>query len=272
MLRTFNLRAPRAVALTVALCSLSGLAHAANRAPVIWGTPITSALSSNWYDFRPGGSDPDGNPIWFTIANKPSWASFDSRNGRLTGLPPAGTWYNVKIGVTDGYLSASLPAFNIYIKQNTAPIVAGSPPTTVAVGSKYDFIPSATNKDGDRIWYTIVNKPSWAWFNAVNGELAGYPSTAGTYSNIIVGATDGYRSTTLPPFTITVTAPNHAPTISGSPATTVTAGTQYAFQPTAADVDKNTLGFTVQNKPAWANFNTATGALTGTPTSANVGA
>jgi hypothetical protein len=260
------------VAFTVALCSLSGLAHAANHAPTIWGTPITSTLSDTWYDFTPKAADADGNKIWFTIANKPSWAYFDASSGRLKGMVPAGTYYNVKISVTDGSASASLAAFNVYVKANTAPTIAGAPATSVALGGTYDFVPSAINKDGDHIWFTIANKPSWAWFNAANGELGGKPAAAGSYANIVIGVTDNAgHATSLPAFAINVTAPNHAPTIAGTPATTVVSNTAYAFQPTAADADKNTLGFSVQNKPSWASFNTATGALTGKPTTANVG-
>ena len=40
----------------------------------------------------------------------------------------------------------------------------------------------------------------------------------------------------------------------------------------ANDADNDTLGFTIQNRPSWASFDTATGRLSGTPTSANVGA
>lgn len=46
----------------------------------------------------------------------------------------------------------------------------------------------------------------------------------------------------------------------GSPATSVTAGSSYSFRPTASDPDGNTLGFSI------------TGLLSGTPTSSNVGA
>jgi len=274
MFRSRRLCAPRAVAPIVALCLLSGAAHAANHAPTISGTPVTSTLAGTWYDFRPQGADVDRNKIWFTIANKPAWAAFDASTGRLTGTPSAGTYYNVTIRVTDGSASAALRPFTISVKANTAPTIAGAPRTSLVVGSAYDFVPAYTNKDGDHIWFTIANKPAWAWFNAVNGELGGTPTAAGTFSNIVIGVTDGVRSSSLPVFAINVTAPqpaNHAPTISGTPITTVTANTAYVFQPTAADADKNTLGFSIQNKPAWASFNTATGALTGTPSSANVG-
>ena len=61
------------------------------------------------------------------------------------------------------------------------------------------------------------------------------------------------------------------PTISGTPATTVLQNDFYSFTPTAADVDGDTLTFSIQNPPAWASFDPATGALTGTPNNANVG-
>ena len=64
---------------------------------------------------------------------------------------------------------------------------------------------------------------------------------------------------------------NTPPTISGTPAAVATAGTRYAFQPTASDVNGDTLKFKIQGRPGWATFNAVTGALTGTPTSANLG-
>ncbi len=67
------------------------------------------------------------------------------------------------------------------------------------------------------------------------------------------------------------TVTNALPTISGSPATTVTVGSQYAFQPTASDPNGDSLTFSITNRPAWATFNTTTGRLEGTPAAANVG-
>jgi hypothetical protein len=51
----------------------------------------------------------------------------------------------------------------------------------------------------------------------------------------------------------------------------VAASAAYSFAPVASDPDGNALTFTIQNKPSWAAFNAATGALTGTPATANVG-
>ena len=64
---------------------------------------------------------------------------------------------------------------------------------------------------------------------------------------------------------------NHAPTISGTPTASVNASAPYTFTPSAADADGDTLAFSIQNKPAWAAFNTTTGRLSGTPAAADVG-
>lgn len=63
---------------------------------------------------------------------------------------------------------------------------------------------------------------------------------------------------------------NLAPTISGTPATVAVSGSAYGFTPTAS-VPSGTISYAIANKPAWAGFNTATGALTGTPTASQVG-
>lgn len=64
---------------------------------------------------------------------------------------------------------------------------------------------------------------------------------------------------------------NNPPTISGSPATTVTQDQAYSFTPVASDPDRDTLTFSISSQPAWADFDTGTGSLSGTPGAAHVG-
>ena len=63
---------------------------------------------------------------------------------------------------------------------------------------------------------------------------------------------------------------NSAPTIQGQPSGSVQAGQAYTFTPSASDANGDTLTFSVTNKPDWADFNSATGRLSGTPTAADV--
>jgi hypothetical protein len=57
--------------------------------------------------------------------------------------------------------------------------------------------------------------------------------------------------------------------LSGTPAASVTVGSAYQFEPTVSA--GGSVKFSVQGQPAWMAFNSATGALTGTPTASQEG-
>ena len=61
-----------------------------------------------------------------------------------------------------------------------------------------------------------------------------------------------------------------AATIAGVPVTTAVAGQPYSFQPQVANTS-GTIRFTIAHLPAWAQFNSSTGQLSGTPDSSQVG-
>lgn len=84
--------------------------------------------------------------------------------------------------------------------------ISGSPPTSVNVGAAYNFTPTASDPGGHTLTFSIQNAPSWATFNTSTGQLSGTPTAtyAGTYSNIVISATDGNTSASLSPFAITV--------------------------------------------------------------------
>lgn len=64
---------------------------------------------------------------------------------------------------------------------------------------------------------------------------------------------------------------NKAPTISGSPNTTVVTGSAYSFTPTATDREGDRLRFYIANKPVWAAFDASTGHISGTPNASQTG-
>ena len=251
---------------------------ASNRSPVISGMPATTVEAGQAYAFLPSASDPDGQALTFSIANRPAWASFNATTGRLSGIPTAaqaGSYANVQISVSDGAAQASLPPFTILVTApNQPPVIGGSPATSATVGQAYSFTPTASDPEGQALTFSIVNRPSWASFNTTTGRLSGTPAAAnaGSYAGIVISVSDGTDSTSLPGFTLTVqSAADQPPVISGTPATSATVGQAYSFTPTASDPDGQPLTFSIANLPSWASFNTATGRLSGTPAAGNVG-
>jgi len=253
-----------------------------NDAPVISGAANISVAQDSLYNFVPTVTDVDnGDTKTFSIVNKPSWANFNSATGELSGIPTndnLGTYTNIVITVTDSAnASDSLAAFSIAVTNvNDAPVISGTPSTTVAENSSYSFTPTVTDVDsGDTKTFSITNKPSWAAFNSTTGALTGTPDNddVGVSSNIIITVRDsGGETASLPGFSITVTNVNDAPMISGTPLTAVNEGEEYTFTPIVEDIDPNsTLTFTIVNKPEWTSFNVSTGELMGTPDKDNRG-
>ncbi len=246
-----------------------------NRAPVISGTPQTQVTVGEAYSFTPDASDADGDALTLSVENAPAWASFSMSTGELSGTPAGGdvgTYADIRITVSDGSLSDSL-TFSIDVTAgNAPPVISGTPAGSVQEGQAYSFTPTASDPDGDPLSFSINNRPGWASFDSLTGSLTGTPQDgdAGVYSNIRITVTDGALSDTLA-FSIEVTAVNTAPQISGNPPALAVVGQAYAFQPTASDADGDALTFSVAGLPSWADFDTATGALSGTPAAGDEG-
>src|SRR5207253_2652712 len=190
--------------------------------PTISGSPATSVVAGQSYSFTPTTTDPSGKTLTFSISNKPSWTSFSTSTGQLSGTPAAanvGTYSNILISLSDGTSSAALPAFAIAVTAPAPtaapPTIAGSPATSVVAGQSYSFTPSTTDPSGKTLTFSVSNQPSWASFSTATGQLSGTPASAnvGSYSNIVISVSDGTLSASLAAFSISVTA---APPVTGT--------------------------------------------------------
>ena len=222
-----------------------------NAAPTIGGVTRQSIAAGQTYDFTPSAADADGDPLTFSISNRPAWAAFNSSTGRLSGTPQdthAGVYANIVIAVSDGSATTALPAFAVTVTgttqgsespppanpppppspppatnppaptnpppaTNSPPQISGTPPTTAPQGQPYSFSPSASDPDGDGLTFSIASRPNWATFNNGTGRLSGTPSAGavGTHSGIVISVSDGEATRSLPTFAITVTAAPPAP-------------------------------------------------------------
>lgn len=94
----------------------------------IYGSPSTSVIATRYYGFQSWATDTDHKTVTYSIQNKPSWATFDTRYGHLYGIPSAsnvGTYSNIVITASDGVSSAHLPAFAITVKSNGTSTTSG---------------------------------------------------------------------------------------------------------------------------------------------------
>jgi hypothetical protein len=142
--------------------------------------------------------------------------------------------------------TASLPAFSARYHapgtSNTAPVISGTPATSVVAGSSYYFQPTATDANGDRLKFSISNKPAWASFSSKTGQLSGAPGSAsvGIYGNIVISVSDRKTSASLPVFSIRVDAAttsggttSSGTSSSGSTSSSITSGSTTSSGTTA---------------------------------------
>lgn len=106
---------------------------------------------------------------------------------------------------------------------NQAPKISGTPPTAAKVNQPYAFQPTAVDPDGDKVTFSVSNKPAWASFDTTTGKLAGTPSSSSTgkFSGVTIVASDGTNNSRLGPFDIVVasTAATGSATLSWQPPT-----------------------------------------------------
>ncbi|HEV7715683.1 MAG TPA: putative Ig domain-containing protein, partial [Steroidobacteraceae bacterium] len=111
------------------------------------------------YQFSPKATDADKDKVTFTIANKPTWATFSAATGALAGTPAAkdaGSYAAIEIAATDGEAVTALTPFTITVAAGSASSgdvsLAWTPPTENADGS------TLTDLSGYKIHYGNASK------------------------------------------------------------------------------------------------------------------
>jgi hypothetical protein len=120
--------------------------------PSIGGTPSGAVVANMPYSFTPSAADPYGDTLTFSIQNAPSWATFSSGTGELSGMPTAadvGTFSGISVSVSNGARSASLAQFSIVVTETAKGSVSltWEPPTFNTDDT------ALTNLAGYRIYY-----------------------------------------------------------------------------------------------------------------------
>ncbi|WP_455211117.1 putative Ig domain-containing protein [Kaarinaea lacus] len=273
-----------------------------NNPPAIVGSPATSVLENNAYLFEPSASDSDGDSLTFIIVNRPSWASFNSNTGVLTGTPSSGDvgiTEGISISVTDGIDTVSLPSFSITVARDPEPsgeFNFAATSYSIEEGNIVSLEITRSNSNGSAtVYYSTFE------ISAVQSQdYQGVAPTAVTFvdgeSSLVVNITtiDDTAVEDNETFEVTLSSPstnyslgsatstvvtisdndvaaNNPPTIGGNPPTSLTANSSYTFTPTASDMDGDILSFGIANQPSWASFDATTGTLSGTPGDSDAG-
>uniref|UniRef100_UPI0039AFD148 beta strand repeat-containing protein n=1 Tax=Shewanella baltica TaxID=62322 RepID=UPI0039AFD148 len=252
---TFTVTATNAAGTSVvSAASNSVTPQPSNSAPTINGSPTLTINQGASYLFTPTAADSPGDTLSFSILNKPVWATFNPATGTLSGTPSnqdVGMTNGIVISVSDGTLSASLPAFNLsVVNVNDAPIISSTAVTTATQDTAYSYTFMAEDTDeGDVLTLSAVTKPSWLSFNAATGVLSGTPGNADVGAHqVTLRVTDTDGLTAEQSFTITVTNVNDAP-VATSSTVTLEEDSSVMITLAAEDADNDPLSYEVVSQP-----------------------
>lgn len=162
------------------------------------------------------------------------------------------------------YPSASAPP-----PVNHAPTVDAIPNQNSQVGDAISLQVHATDQDANALVYSATGLPPGLIIHVASGIVTGTLTTAGDF-NVVVHVFDGTVATEAP-FAWHVAAPppvNHAPIVATILDQNSRVGDVVKLPVTASDADLDVLQYSAAGLPAGLAINAATGAITGTLTTA----
>jgi len=156
------------------------------------------------YAFTPTAKDANGDALTFTISGQPSWATFSTSTGKLSGTPSAaGSTSSIVITVSDGKSTAALPGFAINVVNASSgslgsATLSWSPPTrktdgttlTTLAGYHISYGTSASSlsktitvSNAGVASYVVENLAAGTWYFAIKA----YTSTGSesSLSNVV---------------------------------------------------------------------------------------
>ena len=158
---------------------------------------------------------------------------------------------------------------------NDAPEITTAAITTATEDQLYTYDVSATDADpGDTLTYSLETAPMGIDIDPVTGMITGTPGDEAVVSSnpITVVVTDSQGATDSQSFNVTVTNVNDAPVIYSIAPDVAFTDTEYDYPLQASDPDPaETFTFSIATGPAGMTIDSATGALTWTPTAAQIG-
>ena len=189
----------------------AGAASDPGTAAAAAATVVAAATAGAAVTIATGAAAPTGTSVT-TLGGAPATATATSATSATgaTGATAAAVGAGAVSGLSD-----------------VAPVITGTPASTIAAGTPYAFQPTLSAAAGAKVAFSIANKPRWAIFNTATGALTGTPGTAdiGTDALVAISVSSGLASSALPAFAITVTPAVSSVTLSWSAPTQNTNGT-----------------------------------------------
>jgi hypothetical protein len=194
-----------------------------NYAPVFSSSPVKTATEGIPYTYTATVSDYEGDGLNRSAVTLPTWLTFNTLNGLLSGTPGSKNVGDtiVRLQLSDG-TSTVFQQFTITVANvEEAPEITSTPPaTTINEDVPFSYTVVAVDNDpGDVVTLTGLQIPTWMTFNPTTGLLSGTPTndqvqySADSSFNVSIEARDKTDRFDTQNFTLKVINVNDAPVI-----------------------------------------------------------
>ena len=249
-----------------------------NLPPVFTSLPITQVAPGGAYRYTPVVLDPSGSPLTFSLDQGPTGMAIDPTSGQVTFL--AGTSPSsvpVALRVRDGNGNGAVQSYILTVGSvgGDAVTITSAPPSAAAVvGIPYVWQPQAIDANGQPLTYTLLQAPAGMLINPATGNVAWTP-TVGEVGpqTIVLQVTDPVGASAGQSFTLTVqnALPDLPPSFQSTPVLVATLNQPFSYTPAVENVQVGTIEYSLGQAPTGVQIDPTSGAITWTPTSANLG-
>jgi len=247
-----------------------------NDAPAFSSEPPLEATEGTPYQYTAQADDPDaGDSLTYSLTTAPDGMSVDAATGAVTWTPTAnqGGSQSVTLTVTDSAGASDQQSWTIQVEiLNQPPVITSIAPTTAFAGQTYQYPVSASDPENDALSFELTQAPAGMYIDAGTGLIEWQPTLAQLGDHdVTVRVTDANGGTDTQAFTVTVSDPNQAPTISSTPGGLAQVNSIYSYAVEAQDPDGDALTYSLNQSPSGMTINTASGLVEWTPTDSQVG-
>ena len=239
-----------------------------NDPPTITSTPVGPAYVGQIWQYQIAASDPNGDPITYSLTSPPAGMTVDAVTGLVSWSPSAAGTYSVTVVADDGQGGQAIQTFSLPVEavlpSNDAPQITSTPGGPAWVDGLWNYQVTATDPNGDTLTYSLNSAPANMTIGA-GGLVSWQPDSVGSY-DIVVAVSDGNGGTATQSFTLTVLQLNSAPEITSTPRGPAYLTDQWIYQAEATDPDGDTLTWSLTTSPAGMIIDSVTGEIGWTPT------
>ncbi len=251
---------------------------ALNHRPRFITQPIESTPAGAVYTYTARAVDDDGEPLTYTLPQFPAGVTFDAATATIRWTPSASQQglndFVLRVDDTQGGFATQQFKVAVTVSSNHAPVFTSTPGVQAEVGSAYAYTAQASDADGDTLSYSLALAPAGMTIQAASGSISWTPTTAQLGTQVVIVRVSDGQTSAEQAFQIGVSSQtiNHPPVFTSTPSSVAVVGQPCAYTATATDEDGDSITFAIANAPEGATINATSGALSWTPTAAQVGA